>query len=108
MWSTSRSDVRSAHTVCLCQAKRAEPTLWAPSWKCLLLALPPSDRLSDQTGCLGAGIARWLCVGLALLFDAESLVRSSSEEIFTGGGHFSLGVNMGSDSIPTKLFRIRV
>ena len=55
----------------------------------------------------GAGIARWSCIWLAVLLDAASLVRSSSAGIFfffflSGRGDFSLGVNMGSDSIPPK------
>ena len=55
----------------------------------------------------GAGIAQ-LVVGPDVLLDAVSWVRSSSEEIFSGRGDFSIGVNMGSDSIPPKLFRMRV
>ena len=38
----------------------------------------------------GAGIAHWLCVGLAVLLDAASWVRSSSGENFSGRGDFSL------------------
>ena len=52
--------------------------------------------------------AHWKCVGLAVLLDAESWVRSSSGENFSGRGNFSLGVNMGPDSIPPKLFWMRV
>ena len=52
----------------------------------------------------GARIACSLCVGLTFLLDAVSWVRSSSEEKFSDRGDFSLGVNMGSDSIPPKLF----
>ena len=57
---------------------------------------------------LGAGIARWWCVELAVLLDAASWVPSSSGEIFSRRGDFSFGVNMASDSIrpppppPTK------
>ena len=39
----------------------------------------------------GAGIARWWCVGLAVLLDAVSWVRSSSGENLSGRGDFSLG-----------------
>ena len=53
---------------------------------------------------LGAGIALWLCVGLAVLLDAVSWVRSSSEIFFSGRGDLSLGVNMGSDCTPPKSF----
>ena len=53
----------------------------------------------------GAGIAHWLCVGLAVLLDAALWVQSSSGENFSGRGNFSLGVDMGSDSIPQTLFR---
>ena len=56
----------------------------------------------------GGGIARWFCVGLASLLDAASWVRYSSGEIFSGRGDFSLGVSTGSDSIPHKLFWMRV
>ena len=45
---------------------------------------------------------------VAVLLDAASRVRYSSEENFSGRGDFSLGVNMGSDSIPPKLFWMRV
>ena len=55
--------------------------------------------MSDTSG---AGIAHWLCLGLAVLRDAASWVPSSSEENFSGRGDFSLGVSMGSDSIPQK------
>ena len=54
---------------------------------------------------LGAGIARWWCVGLAVLLDAASWVRSSSEENFSNKWDFSLGVitpTSRSDSIPQK------
>ena len=37
------------------------------------------------------------------LLDAAWWVRSSSEENISGGGDFSLGGNMGSDSVPQKL-----
>ena len=47
-------------------------------------------------------------VGLAVLLDAVLWVQSSSEKNFSGGGDFSLLVNMGSDSIPQKHFRMRV
>ena len=50
----------------------------------------------------GAGVARWKCIWLAVLLDAESWVWSSSGENFSGWGNFSFGVNMGSDSIPSK------
>ena len=46
--------------------------------------------------------------GIPALLDAALLVRSSSEENFSGRGDFSRGVNMGSDSIPPKLYRVRV
>ena len=49
-----------------------------------------------------------VCVGLAVLLDVASWVRSSSGENFSGRGDFSLGVNMGSDYIPPKLFWKRV
>ena len=35
-----------------------------------------------------AGIAHWLCFGLAVLLDATSWVRSSSGENFSGRGDF--------------------
>ena len=47
-------------------------------------------------------MACWKCVGLTVLFDAASWVRFSSEENVSSRGDFSLGVNMGSDSIPQK------
>ena len=47
-------------------------------------------------------------VGLAVLRDAVSWVRPSSEENYSGRGDFSLGVTMGSDSIPLKLSWMRV
>ena len=47
-------------------------------------------------------------VGIAVLFNAASWVRSSSGDNFSSRGGFPLGVNMGSDSIPLKLFRMRV
>ena len=50
----------------------------------------------------------WQCVGIAVLLHAASWVRSSSGENFSGREDFSLGVIMGSDSIPLKLFRMRV
>ena len=43
-------------------------------------------------------------VGLALLLHAVSWVQCSCEEKFSGRGDFCLGVNMGSDSIPPKLW----
>ena len=49
-----------------------------------------------------------LVVCWAALLDAASWVRSSSEEKFSNKGDFSLGVSMGSDSIPLELFRMRV
>ena len=52
---------------------------------------------------MGARITRWWCVGLAVLFDAVSCVQYLSGEDFSGRGDFSLGVNMGSDSIPRGL-----
>ena len=55
-----------------------------------------------------AGIACWLCVGLAVLRDAASQVRSSSGENFSSLEDFSLAVDMGSVSIPPKLFWMRV
>ena len=55
----------------------------------------------------GTGIARWWCVGLAVLLDAVSWVRYSSEIFFLVEGIFSLGVNMGFDP-PPQLFRMRV
>ena len=54
-----------------------------------------------------AGIAPWWCVGLTVLLDAASWVRSSSEENCSRRGDFPLGANMGSDSIPPKLFWMR-
>ena len=58
----------------------------------------------------GAGTACWYCFGFAVLLDAASWVQSSSEseENFSGRGDFYLGVNLGSDSIPPKLFWMRV
>ena len=44
----------------------------------------------------------WLCIGLTVLRDAASCVRSSSEGDFCGRGDFSFGVKMGSDSIPPR------
>ena len=41
--------------------------------------------------------ASWWCVWLAALHDAALQVQASSR------GHFSLGVNIGSDSIPPQL-----
>ena len=61
-----------------------------------------------MTGPVGAGMAHWLCVGLAVLLDAASWVRSPSEEKFSSRGDFSLGINMGSDSIPPKLLQMKV
>ena len=46
-------------------------------------------------------MSRWLCGGLAVQLDAGSWVRSS-EDNFSGRGDFSIGVNMGSDSISPK------
>ena len=45
-----------------------------------------------------------------VLLDAASWVRSSSEEgfFFFGRGDCSFDVKIGSDSIPSKLFRMRV
>ena len=60
--------------------------------------------MAQSVKALEAGIAQWSCVGLAILLVAVSLVRSSSEENFSGRGDFSLRVTMGSDSIPPKLF----
>ena len=51
-----------------------------------------------------AGVAGWLSIGLTVLLNAASWVPSSSKENFSGRGDFFLGVNMGSDSIPLKLF----
>ena len=56
----------------------------------------------------GTRTARWWCVGHAVLLDAASWVRSSCMENFSGRGDFPLGVNTGSDSIPPKLFWMRV
>ena len=56
---------------------------------------------------LEAGTARWLFVGLPVLLDAASSVPTSSRIFFSGREDFSLGVNMGSDSIPHNLFRMR-
>ena len=36
----------------------------------------------------GVGIAQWKCVGLPVLRDAASWVRSSSEESFSSRGDF--------------------
>ena len=47
---------------------------------------------------MGAGIAQLVVFGLAV---TASRVRSSSGDIF-GRGDFSLGVNMGSNSIPPE------
>ena len=66
------------------------------------------DRNSLVVPIKGNGIARWLYVALAVLLDAALLVRSSSEEDFSGRGDFSSRVNMSSDSFPPKLFRMRV
>ena len=52
----------------------------------------------------GAGIAQLVVLGLAA---TVSRVRYSSGDI-SGRGDFSLGVNMGSNSIPPKLLRMRV
>ena len=53
----------------------------------------------------GAGIARWWCVGLIVLLDAASWVRSSENFFFFFCERgFFLGVNMGSDSIPQNSF----
>ena len=41
-----------------------------------------SSTLPSLLYSLGAGIARWQCVGLDVLLDAGSRVPSSSEEIF--------------------------
>ena len=49
----------------------------------------------------GGRITLLACVGLTV---AVLWVRSSSED----NGDFSLGVNMVSDSIPPKLFQMRV
>ena len=49
-----------------------------------------------------------LCIGLAVLLDAVSWAPSSSEENFSSRGDSSLRVNMGSDSTPQTLFRMRV
>ena len=42
-------------------------------------------------------------LGSLSCFDAASPVLSSSGENFSGRGDFSLGVNIGSDSIPPTL-----
>ena len=52
---------------------------------------------------MGAGIAHWWCVGLAVLLE-----RCHGFDPPSGKGDFSLGVNMGSDSSPPKLFQMRV
>ena len=57
---------------------------------------------------VGAGIARWQCVGLAVMLDVPLWVRSSSEENFPSRGDFSLRVNMGSDSIHQKLLEYKL
>ena len=56
-----------------------------------------------STHTAGNGIAHPQCVELAVPLDAASWVLSSSEENFPRRGDFSLGVNMGSDSISPKL-----
>ena len=46
-----------------------------------------------------------MCVNeirLTVLLDAVSWVQSSPEEKFSGRGDFSVGVNIGSDSIPSQ------
>ena len=54
------------------------------------------------------GRSSWLLVCQALCpLDAVSWVRYFSEENFSRRD-FPLGVNMGSDSIPPKLFRMRI
>ena len=68
----------------------------------------PSRGRSVLYQWFGAGIAHWLCVGFAVLLDAALWVCSFSGENFSGTGDFSLGVNIGYDSIPRKLFRMRV
>ena len=49
----------------------------------------------------------WGVVFCCFCFVSKYLVQSSSEETFSSRGDFSLGVNMVSDSIPRKLFRMR-
>ena len=50
----------------------------------------------------------WEPEQLVVLLDAASRIRFSSEPNFSGKREFSLGVNMGSDSTPPKLFWVRV
>ena len=42
------------------------------------------------------------------MFLESTIVVADASIYFSGRGDFSLGVNMGSDSIPPKLFRMRV
>ena len=59
-----------------------------------------SSSVSATNSSWGAGIAQLVMLGLAV---HASRVRSSSGEIFfSGRGDFSIGVNMGSNSIPPK------
>ena len=51
-------------------------------------------------------LSQW-CVGLAVSADVVSRVQPSSEPPVTVGD-FSLGVNLGSDSIPPRPFWMRV
>ena len=67
-----------------------------------------NENLAFYLHFLGLGIAQWQCVGLTVLLEAVSWVRSSSEEKFYSRMDFSLEVNSGSDSISTKLFWMRV
>ena len=86
---------RSADVVYLCQICCYSCfvfTYSGPVWECKTPVVE-SPR---------AGIARWLCVGLAVLLDAVSWIRYSSEENFSGGGDFTPVINIGSDSIPLK------
>ena len=78
------------------------------SWgrPCWLVDCPsPSNRQSDLLGQLYMLAGGWNT--LLVVCWVRCPLRSSSEENFSGCRDFSLGVNMGSDSIP-KNFRMRV
>ena len=51
----------------------------------------------------GARIAQLVVCWLAVLLDAASWVRSSSEENFSGRGDFPLGVNISDATTPKAL-----